>query len=319
MDQAMCPHFDFTNSQWTYEEWADALREYPWGTPKVLQPKTFTHFRCHVSMYGFELGAIKHDSDPGHAYTVRREYEDIRVDKVDHYHVLFQQTGTATVVQKDHALELAAGDIALVDAGRPSVFVNNGGIQYHLVLPRQPLVAHVRLDLHGGRRSHPRLFAERALRQLISDTDAGRDLSKWAKDQMQRVIYELVAVLFEPTFDPSPVPDAVFKRVCDIIRDCHADPNLTPSVVASEAGMSLRKLQFLFTSRGLTCTEYIQLVRLEHASFLIQRRELFQTKEPLSQISYTCGYRDHNYFCRVFQRKFGQSPGTYAKSHYNRP
>ena len=315
----MWPRFDFTNvPQRTYEEWGDALRTYPWGTPKVLEPKTFTTCRSSLSTYGFELGATKHECGPRHAYSVSREYEDIRVDKVDHYHLLFQAAGSATVIQNDQASELAPGDSVLVDAGRPSLLVNNGGTQFDLVLPRQPLMAHVGLELHGCLRSPRGMHAGRALRHLIFDADEGRDLSDWAKNQMQRVIYELVAVLFEPKFNQVSAPDAVFKRVCDIIRDSHADPNLTPHVVATEARMSLRKLQALFTSRGLTCTEYIHSIRLERACLLMRRRKFLRTKELLSQISYSCGYRDHNYFSRVFQRKFAQSPSTYAESHCDR-
>ncbi len=311
--------FDFTNvPQRTYEEWGDALRTYPWGTPKVPEPKTFTTLRSSLSTYGFELGATKHEYGPHHAYSVRREYEDVRFDKVDHYHVLFQAAGSATVIQNDQVTALAPGDTVLVDAGRPSLLVNSGGIQFDLVLPRHSLMSHVGLELQGGLHSPRGMGAGRALRQLIFDADEAGHLSDWANNQIQRVIYDLVAVLFEPKSNPTPIPDAVFKRVCDIIRDSHADPNLTPSVVAAEAGMSLRKLQALFTSRGSTCTAYIHSVRLEHAVFLLRRREFLRTQEFLSQISFRCGYRDHNYFVRVFRRKFGQSPSTYAKSHCDR-
>jgi AraC family transcriptional regulator, positive regulator of tynA and feaB len=308
--------FDFTNvPQRAYEEWADALRTYPWGTPKVSEPKAFTALRSSQTTYGFELGVTKHKCGPRHAYSVKREHHDVRFDKVDHYHVLFQAAGSATVIQNDQISELAPGDTVLVDAARPSLVVNNGGIQFDLVLPRQPLMFHVGLELRGGLRSPRGVSAGRVLRQIIADADEGGDLSDWANGQMQRVIYELVAVLFEPKSNVMPVPDAVFKRVCDIIRDGHADPNLTPVVVAAEAGMSVRKLQALFTSRGLTCTEYIHSVRLEQASFLIRQREFLRTKELLNQISFGCGYHDHNYFVRVFRRRFGQSPSRYAKSH----
>src|SRR5258706_16134771 len=77
---SMWPRFDFTNvPQRTYEEWGDALRTYPWGPAKVLEPKTFTTCRSSLSTYGFELGASKHECGPRHAYSVSREYEDIRV------------------------------------------------------------------------------------------------------------------------------------------------------------------------------------------------------------------------------------------------
>lgn len=312
----MRSRFDFTKAYpRTYEAWGDALRAYPWGTPKVPEPKTFTTLRSNLSTYGFELGATKHDDAPHYAYTVSREYDDIRSDKADHYHVLFQDAGSTTVIQSDQVTVLAPGDIVLLDAARPSLLVNNGGIQFDLVLPRASFMFYVGRELQGGQPGHRGMAAERALRQILVDADEAGKLSDWASNQMQRIIYDLVAVLFEPQTEAMPLPDAAFKRVCAIIRDGHADPKLTPSMVAAEAGMSLRKLQSLFTSRSTTCTAYIHSVRLEHAVSLLQRREFLHTQEFLSQISFRCGYRDHNYFARIFRRKFGPSPGSYAKSH----
>jgi len=314
----MRSRFDFANTpQRTYEEWADALRTYPWGTVSVAEPKAFAILRSSQNIYGFELGAIKHRHDLHHTYSVRREHADVRLDKVDHYHVLFQTTGSATVIQNDQVAELAPGDAVIVDASRPSLLVNKGGIQFDLVLPRQPLISRIGFELYGGISSRRGLSAARALRRIVLDAGENGNLSDWANGQMQRVIFELVGVLFEPKSNPKEIPDAVFKRVCDIVRESHANPELTPVVVAAAARMSLRKLQAIFATRGLTCTEYIHSVRLEQASFLIRRREFLRTKELLNQISFACGYRDHNYFVRVFRRRFGQSPSQYARSDHD--
>jgi AraC family transcriptional activator of tynA and feaB len=46
--------------------------------------------------------------------------------------------------------------------------------------------------------------------------------------------------------------DKLFVRVYGIIKDRFADPNISPSEVAAEMGISLRHLQSLFTNRGST-------------------------------------------------------------------
>lgn len=313
----MWPSLDFADiPQKTFEEFEADLRSCPWGNPKVPEPKTFrSSSRTRLSAYGLELGATKHDDDPRHALSVTRDYEDVRRDRVDFYQVLFQAAGSATFMQNDQVAELAPGDVVLVDLGRPALVANNGGLQFDLVLQRPPLISHLGLQLQGGMRSPRGTGAERALRQLIFDAGDGAEVSDWASGQMQRVIYDLVAVLFEPKFDSPSGSEAMFQRACDIIRDSHVDPDLTSSAVAAEAGMSLRKLQALFTSRGSTCTQHIHSVRLDHALTLLRRRERLMTHELLSQISWACGYRDHNYFARVFRRRFGQSPRAYAKAY----
>jgi AraC family transcriptional regulator, positive regulator of tynA and feaB len=316
LEWSMPSRFDFANvPERTYDEWGDTLRSYPWGTPKGPEPKTFRTWWLDSGVYGFELAANKHRHYPGHVYSVRRDYEDLRADGVDDYHVRLQAGGASTVLQNDRVAALGPGEAVLFDAGRSSVLISDGGLYFDLALPRSRVMSHVGLDLQGGLLAPRGTAVSRALQQVIFDADESADLSGWARGQMQRVVFDLVGALFEPRFDPPAFPNAAFKRVSDIIRDSHADPDLTASKVAAEAGMSLCKLQALFTIRGTTCTAYIHLVRLEHAKSLMRRREFLDTNEQLSQISWLCGYRDHNYFARIFRRKFGQSPGAFAKSH----
>ena len=77
---------------------------------------------------------------------------------------------------------------------------------------------------------------------------------------------------------------------------------------------SLRYLQMLFTARGLTCTHFIQSLRLDHALRLVRRRNRMNTGQPLSQIAYICGFRDYNYFARAFRRRFRCPPSDAAST-----
>ena len=127
---------------------------------------------------------------------------------------------------------------------------------------------------------------------------------------MRLVVYDLLGALFAP---PAPLcsrhTDKLFARVCGIIKDRFADPDISPSEVAAEMGISLRYLQSLFTDRGSTCSHYISSLRLDHAAHLIERRALMKTGQPLSDIAYACGFRDYTHFARGFRRRFGTTPG----------
>jgi AraC family transcriptional regulator, positive regulator of tynA and feaB len=127
---------------------------------------------------------------------------------------------------------------------------------------------------------------------------------------MRLVIYDLLGALFAP---PAPLcsrhTDKLFARVCGIIKDRFADPNISPSEVAAEMGISLRYLQSLFTDRGSTCSHYISSLRLDHAAHLIERRASMKTGQPLAEIAYACGFRDYTYFARGFRRRFSTTPG----------
>lgn len=54
---------------------------------------------------------------------------------------------------------------------------------------------------------------------------------------------------------------------------------------------------------GMNPTTYIRTIRLEKA-----RKRLQRTDESVSEIAYSTGFSDPNYFSRVFRRHFGLAP-----------
>jgi AraC family transcriptional regulator, positive regulator of tynA and feaB len=130
---------------------------------------------------------------------------------------------------------------------------------------------------------------------------------------MQLAVYDLVGALFAPS-DPWPVSrhaDKLFTRIRDIIKIGFSDPDFGPYEVAAKAGISLRYLQKLFTQRGLTCSEFIYSLRLDHAALLLHRRALLSTSQSLSEVAYTCGFSDYAHFARKFRHRFGHAPGAH--------
>ena len=135
---------------------------------------------------------------------------------------------------------------------------------------------------------------------------------------MQFAVYDLVGALFAPS-DPRPVSrsaDKLFARICGVVKDGLPDPDFGPAEVASEAGISLRYVQKLFTERSTTCSEFIYSHRLDHAAHLLHRRALLGTGQPLSEIAYACGFREYAHFARRFQQAVwlfaGRSRGVRA-------
>src|ERR1700742_2011434 len=104
---------------------------------------------------------------------------------------------------------------------------------------------------------------------------------------MKCVVYDLLGAVFAP-LDPAPSSlhsDRLFKRVCDVIKVRFADPDFGPYEIAAEVGISLRYLQKLFTSRGRTCSGFIQSLRLDQAACSITRRASMKSGQPLSAIA----------------------------------
>ena len=307
------PNADFLSTpELNYEQWRDLLRP-NWGLYTPDDPKAFAGRVRSRSICGFNASDISNN-----IRRCERTQRDVRVDGVDHCYAVFQIAGRSTLIQNDHAVALAVGDVALIDSACPVTYVNDGHEQWlSLQLPRQLLTSHLGFEPQGGFRGHPGTRAGRLLFQLVLDAaDDEESMSTSAGNYMQLAVYDLLGALFAPS-NPAPFSlhaNKLFLRVCGIIKAHFADPDLGPSVVAAEAGISLRYLQKLFTLRGSSCSHFIYSVRLDHAARLIQRRVATKTEQPLSVIAYACGFRDYTHFARVFRRKFGHAPGVHVRS-----
>jgi AraC family transcriptional regulator, positive regulator of tynA and feaB len=295
-----------------FDAWRDLLERLCGGYhSEGIAPKAFHGWVRPLNVCG--LTAM----DVGcNAERVARTQRDIRLDGREHYFALLQISGSAAIVQNDHAVRMVAGDIALVDAARPVTFFREASAHWmSLRLPRQALVSHLGFEPQGGSFRARGSRAGRLLSDVVAGAlDEGESTPSPADSYMQFATYDLIGALFSPS-DPQPVrrpTDKLFARICGMIRSGFSDPDFGPVEVAAAAGISLRYLQKLFTERSSTCSEFIYSLRLDHAAHLLRRRASRDSGQPLSQIAYGCGFRDYAHFARKFRRRMGCAPGAYS-------
>jgi AraC family transcriptional activator of tynA and feaB len=298
-----------------YEAWRDLVRSLCGGyNPEGIEPQAFAGWVRSLSVWGFTTLDIG-----SNAPRVERTQRDVRLDGVDHYFAIFQVAGQSAVTHNDQALQLAVGDVALVDSTRPATyFFNDRTAPWNclsLDLPRQSLVSHLGFDPQSGICRRGGTPAGRLLFDLVRDADKDNGSAFSPADSyMELAVYDLVGALFAPS-DPWPVSrhaDKLFTRIRGVIKDGFADPDFGPGEVAAEVGISLRYLQKLFTDRGSTCSEFIYSLRLDRAARLLHRRASLGTGQPLSEVAYACGFRDYTHFARKFRHRFGYSPSAHA-------
>lgn len=89
--------------------------------------------------------------------------------------------------------------------------------------------------------------------------------------------------------------------------DSHLAEELTVSHICSRFFISKSKLYSLSQSIfGMGVSDYIRAARLDEA-----KKRLLNSSKPISQIADEVGFRDPNYFIRVFKAQEGISPGKY--------
>ena len=80
--------------------------------------------------------------------------------------------------------------------------------------------------------------------------------------------------------------------------------------IAVEIGISSYYLSKLFKERfHLTIIEYLTATRLEKA------KELLLSRKSLKEIALSIGYKDPNYFSRVFKKEIGMTPSEYRTKY----
>lgn len=98
----------------------------------------------------------------------------------------------------------------------------------------------------------------------------------------------------------------IYQGICIYIQEnFHRD--ITRSSIASRFNISANHLSRLFRQQGyMTLADYITWVRIDRAKFMLRRYDF-----RLAEVATRCGFKDVNYFFRVFKNKTGHTPTEY--------
>lgn len=99
-------------------------------------------------------------------------------------------------------------------------------------------------------------------------------------------------------------------RAKQLVENRLSDWKLNADELSRELGISrtqlYRKLRGL---TGQTVHEFIRTIRIKRAAQLLEKQKM-----KISEIAYTVGFNDLNYFSRCFRKQFGKSPSEYMAS-----
>ena len=103
-----------------------------------------------------------------------------------------------------------------------------------------------------------------------------------------------------------PRTEFLYQSICNWIQDNYAHP-LTRNSVAHFFNITPNHLSKLFSLHStMSFVDYVRWVRMAKARMILQRYHL-----SINEVAVRCGYQDSDYFCRLFRRQFGLTPGDY--------
>ncbi len=100
------------------------------------------------------------------------------------------------------------------------------------------------------------------------------------------------------------------KAVSSVLEYIHAnfDRDIGLNDLAAATGLTTAYLCNLFKDCvGVSYIKYLTSIRLDHA------KRLLQSGEKPTKVSEKVGYSDYHYFCRVFKKYTGVTPGEYRE------
>src|SRR6266404_3144960 len=215
MEAAMRQGDDFLDTvPMNDEAWSAMLRPlYGRHSLAGVAPNTSAGWLRRLSVSGLTAMDICCD-----AHRFERTDRDVRLDARDHYKAVFQIAGRSTIYQNDQCVQLAVGDIALIDVARPVTCVSEDESvrRISLDLPRRSLVSHLGFEPQGGTCSRSGTPAGRLLYEVVLDAlKGGGSPCPPVDSYMQLAVYDLLGSLFAPT-DPPPssrYANKVFTRI----------------------------------------------------------------------------------------------------------
>lgn len=256
------------------------------------------------------------------AQRFRREKARAAVDGLDHYLVQLYATGGLVGTADDRERVLRAGDVQILDLGRPNATEAQASATIAIVVPRDTLrqVLPAAGDLHGlvlrGDGSAGGLLADymHAL-AARADTIAVADAAAIA-----RATTGMIAACFHATAETrararTQIETTMLERIQRHIAANLGAPGLHAEALCGAFRLSRSQLYRLFEPLGGVAA-YIQEQRLAQA--YAELSDPAHGHRRIYDIAFSGGFASEAHFSRAFRRAFGLSPSE-ARAHARNP
>lgn len=134
------------------------------------------------------------------------------------------------------------------------------------------------------------------------------DRNKERLDTLVLPLCSMLELAYKNQID-QPKEDTLVTKVCRYVKQNYAF-DLTTEDICKEFFCSRSHFSHMFKkTMSKSFSEYLTEVRLDHAKRLLKYSNL-----RITEISFSVGFNDANYFSNVFKKKMGISPGAYRKA-----
>ncbi|MFP6851059.1 MAG: transcriptional regulator FeaR [Pseudomonas sp.] len=295
------------------EDWQTALKEIcgSFETQLATSRSLFIGEIFSRSYFGLTMAHLRTNAGLISRSSIKSDHGDD-----EHCFLISQRSGFSRVTQGGVSIEMAPGDLLLMDSVGACEITPFGLIDHvSLHLPR----CAVELAFRSKQNKFGRISSSRASGKMLHVLmdQLCREQSGVDQGESEALMSAFISLLEPALAHDRPDMDLSEKMhganlrsyVQKMIEDSLAEPNLNPTGLAGRLNISVRHLYRLFEEQGDSVCRYIQRSRLERSADDLANPGL--KSESITSIAYKWGFTDSAHFSRSFKKHFEQSPKDY--------
>ena len=252
----------------------------------------------------------------GLAHRVERRRRDIR-SASDAYFLLSLQTAESSrVTQFGKTANLKPGDMAIYASTDPyTLHLDDDFSQTVLQIPATKLIERVpNAEMLTARKIDGQTGIGKLVREnILAFSEHVNSSNPMLQSVLQDTLIDLIATGLAAEgghkIELSSPEQHVMLRAKSYIRSNLGDPMLDRNAVAAKIGMSVRRLNDLFSKEQDSISTYIRRIRLEAVASDLKDPRFEQ--HSISQIAYRFGFSNMQNFSTTFRAHFGETPRAF--------
>lgn len=249
---------------------------------------------------------------------IKRQVSNPDHDNDQDCFLVSQRSGYSQVVQNGQRVQLAPGELLLMDSVG-SIEITPFGLIEHisLSLPRAQVCKQMGSQAKTFGKVSSSKACGRMLHVLMDQLCKGGEGAEDEVEALQCAFVSLLGSALEQDEDARDDTGALQGNnlrsyVQKVINESLSQPGLSPVGLASRLNISVRHLYRLFEEQDDSVCRYIQRARLKRSADDLTNP--FLRSESITSIAYKWGFTDSAHFSRSFKKQFEQSPKAFRSS-----
>lgn len=270
----------------------------------------------------FSRGGLPMSNLRTNAGLIRRAKANVDHDNEQYCYLVSQRSGYCQISQNGQSIQLAPGDMLLMDSAG-SIEISPFGLIEHasLALSRNEVCK----QFSGQPKTFGKISSSQAcgrmlhvlMDQLCKDAQESEGAVGEGKALQSAFVSLLGSALDQESSSRDDTPSLqgnnLRSYVQKVIDDSLTQPGLSPVGLANRLNISVRHLYRLFEEQDDSVCRYIQRTRLKRSADDLTNP--FLKSESITSIAYKWGFTDSAHFSRSFKKQFEQSPKDFRSTH----